>query len=124
MMTFPSSSQAALAFDIGCTFVLFPCLLLLAARSRSVWPPGARFLGNLSYPLYATHMPLILLAGGLTTRLGGIVPSPAFASLVGLAALSFAVLAGTFFDLPARAFLKSALGKFFIRPGAAKRQAR
>ena len=51
-----------LPFDIVCTVCLFPLILALGAGAtmRGLPARAARAMGTLSYPLYATHYPLIL----------------------------------------------------------------
>ncbi len=106
MIAPPLPSPQNVLFDAACALLLFPILLLTAARSRPRWPELSRLAGTLSYPLYATHMPLLLLAGGIVTHVlgkgaGETAQSMAAAFIVTFVLL-FATLVHIFWDIPVR----------------------
>jgi peptidoglycan/LPS O-acetylase OafA/YrhL len=89
-------------------FLLFPVIVLLALRARI--PPSARrlatWLGALSYPLYAIHYPLLLIATGIIgTRPG----AAALWAGTGLAMVLFAAAIAYLYERPARAWLRCRL---------------
>lgn len=79
------------AFDTACVLIGFPTIVALAAdariEGRAAW--AGRAIGELSYPLYATHYPLILPIALVCARLhiGGM------AEVAVIAAISIAVAA-------------------------------
>lgn len=99
-------------YSLICISVIFPCLVLSAARFHTQ-TALARISGELSYPLYVLHIPLLfLLAGAL--RLSGIsdnTPSAweGSARIVAVCILSWLVF--VWFDRPVRAWLTAAYGK-------------
>ncbi len=87
------------------------CPLLLAAGAKievPIWMrPGAAFLGDLSYPLYAIHFPLIFIFGFAAARVG-LVGWPSLLLFLGLA-VSTAVMAEKLVDTPLRRWLTARL---------------
>lgn len=61
------------------------------------------FLGDLSYPIYAIHVPLLFVLGFLFRRFG--VPTEAYVALTLPVIGALAILAARFFDAPARRWL-------------------
>ena len=54
-------------YEAACVIVLFPLIVAIGAGEKSVDGPSvriARFFGDLSYPLYITHYPLIYIYTG------------------------------------------------------------
>lgn len=91
-------------YDLLCVFVANPLLLFLGTRYESTFVAPLRFIGGISYPLYALHSGLLLLAGMALSRwladphvsrigLGLAI----FAGLIALAAMAEA-----YFDRPLR----------------------
>ena len=74
-----------LPFDILCVLFLFPLILALAAGARMTGLPAdaAKAAGTISYPLYATHYPLILPLTVIGARLhiGGMIQGVAIAAI-------------------------------------------
>jgi peptidoglycan/LPS O-acetylase OafA/YrhL len=62
-----TSLPAQLALHLATVFVLGPLLVMLGAvaQPRGFTIKASGFLGDLSYPLYAIHMPLIFLGSAL-----------------------------------------------------------
>lgn len=71
---------AAVWWELACVFVIFPALLWLGARWELPRPGLALALGNLSYPLYCIHAPLLWAAG-----VAGLAMAPVCVALVGAA---------------------------------------
>jgi peptidoglycan/LPS O-acetylase OafA/YrhL len=92
-------------YDLMAIFVVFPAVLVAALRANpggERWQSGCRIAGLLSYPLYAIHLPLFLIArGNLFEEPDQIGRSLAFAmSLTAVLLLSW--LLARFFDQPVR----------------------
>lgn len=62
----PTGSARA-AYDIGCTLLLFPMVILMGVHAphRLDEQPVYTFLGRLSYPLYILHTPVLLILAGI-----------------------------------------------------------
>ncbi|HWW28125.1 MAG TPA: acyltransferase [Caulobacter sp.] len=96
-------------YEALCVIVLFPLIVMIGAGEKSVDGPSvriARFFGDLSYPLYITHYPLIYIYTGWVVDKK--VP-PAQGALVGvgvfLAAIAIAYACLKLYDEPARRWL-------------------
>lgn len=63
LLCVPYLGKAGLFYQLCCIFVAFPLLIWWGARGKKqgFGQKSARFLGRLSYPLYAIHYPLIYL---------------------------------------------------------------
>jgi len=87
-------------------FLMFPLITLLALHARIAAPARrvAAWLGTLSYPLYAIHYPLLMIAGSL------IASHPAAAGLLwaatGAAIIFFATAVAYLYEIPARTWLR------------------
>ncbi|QNQ09840.1 acyltransferase family protein [Sphingomonas alpina] len=100
-------------YEAGCVILLFPLIVAIGAGEKQSDGPSvrvARFFGDLSYPLYITHYPLMYIyVGWVVDRK---VP-PMQGALAGLGVLivSVAVAYATLklFDEPARRWLASRL---------------
>jgi peptidoglycan/LPS O-acetylase OafA/YrhL len=108
LLAIPATSlPAQTALHLATVFVLGPLLVMVGsvAQPRGFTIRASAFLGDLSYPLYAIHMPLIFLGSGLA-------PAPwdrsvpvdlcLIAVAIGLAAVLPRV-----YDAPARRWLTS-----------------
>ncbi|MDO6412902.1 acyltransferase [Sphingomonas sp. BIUV-7] len=101
----PAELPAA-AVTLAALFVAFPasilCSLQGAERPGSPETGWAAWLGGISYPLYAVHMP-ILIAGKALGLAEGVLGW----SLLALFSVAAAWAAERFYDAPIRAFLKA-----------------
>ena len=78
-------------YEAVCVIFLFPIIVAMGAGERMVEGPSiriARFFGELSYPLYITHYPLIYIyTGWVVDRKIG----PAQGALIGAGVFALAV---------------------------------
>ena len=98
-------------YDALCVIVVFPLLVWLGASELNVGRRTAqvsRFLGNLSYPLYAIHYPLMYLFYNHIGFAGDLVPIARLrevwleALMLPVACILLAWLSFRFYDLPIR----------------------
>ena len=98
-------------YEALCIIVLFPIIVAIGAGEKRVEGPSirvARFFGDLSYPLYITHYPLIYLYTAWVVRskpsgFQGVLP----ALLVAAAAITIAYVSLKLYDEPVRRWLSS-----------------
>lgn len=100
-------------YEAACVILVFPLIVAIGAGEKAVDGASvrvARFFGDLSFPLYITHFPLIYI---YTAWVADAQPSAGEGALVGaallLAALAIAYVSLTFYDKPVRAWLGSRL---------------
>jgi peptidoglycan/LPS O-acetylase OafA/YrhL len=98
--------EAAVWWELACVFGIFPALLWLGARWELPRPQLALALGNLSYPLYCIHAPLLWAAGN-----AGLAIAPVCAALV-----SGAWALDRWVDRPARGALAGLVRRRFSAP--------
>ncbi len=107
----PQGASVARWLDPLLAAVVFPAIVLMAAGSSSLGLRFTRIGGALSYPLYAVHLPLMLIAAGGAARLGmdGTIWQP----VAGIALIAFVVATAwglyRWWDVPIRAWLKTTL---------------
>ena len=96
-------------YDSACVILVFPLIVALGAGEKNADGPSvriARFFGDLSYPLYITHYPLIYIYTGWVAD--NKIP-PAQGALVGAGVFVLAVAIAwaclKLFDEPARRWL-------------------
>ena len=99
-------------FDAAVIFAIFPLVVFGAANCQKSRKPSplAVWSGNISYPLYVIHYPLVRVIGTVSKYLPGtpaIHLGLALGSTAGLVALSAAVY--SFYDVPLRAGLSARL---------------
>ena len=116
-------------YEAACVIVLFPLIVAIGAGEKSVakedWDGAsvrvARFFGDLSYPLYITHYPLIYIYTGWVVDKK---PPVAEGALVGvglfIAAVMIAYACLKLYDEPARRWLAA---RFLSRPASERRAA-
>lgn len=108
---FALNPEHLVRYGLFCIVVAFPVLLLLGARYQPPSDRFCRFLGDVSYPLYVIHVPLlritewVLAANGVAPDAGG--PVGGLALIAALMGISW-LLAKTY-DPVARAWLGSKL---------------
>lgn len=101
-----TSSSAFAAWDITSILFLLPALVVVGIAQGKSGHFGD-FLGELSYPVYVLHFPVLLLASGLHQSALAHVPVAAMAAVAAVAAVAAALLAWRFYDLPVRGWLSN-----------------
>ncbi len=104
-------------YDALCVILVFPCLVWLGASQLTVGTATrrvSRFLGELSYPLYAVHYPLMYLFYAHIGFDGNLVPIVKMndvwpvAIALPVACILLAWLCWRFYDRPIRRYLMNA----------------
>ena len=114
----PAAMYLRVAFQVLCVAVAFPCIIWFCARGAFAVSGGKaekslKFLGDLSYPLYAVHYPFIYMYIGWIYS--GSYPFVSFAWRIPVAltvaviSITVAVLCMKFYDTPVRRWLNSSL---------------
>jgi peptidoglycan/LPS O-acetylase OafA/YrhL len=96
-------------YEAVCVIVVFPLIVAVGAGEKLVTGTSikiARFFGDLSYPLYITHYPLIYVYSGWIYRdkVPLAIGAPAGVALVA-ASVAIAYACFRFYDLPVRRML-------------------
>jgi peptidoglycan/LPS O-acetylase OafA/YrhL len=95
-------------FDIFCVVVVFPLIILAASASKLSprWTQFSIIFGELSYPIYALHYPVVRSISFLVLKADLPVPLQLFVVFIGtIVIFIMSLLIYLFFDLPARKFL-------------------
>ncbi|WP_245317674.1 acyltransferase [Rhizobium sp. N122] len=93
-------------YDFVCIAIIIPIVVAFAgAVPQSGEQPLAAYLGQLSYPLYVVHLPVIQLGSYFQSVTKSFVPLPLAVSCTLLAAVVAAHFLYTQFDRPIRAYL-------------------
>lgn len=107
-------------YEAACIILLFPLIVAIGAGEKDVDGPSvriARFFGDLSYPLYITHYPLIYAYTGWVVDKK---PTPAQGALIGGGVFALAVVIAwaclKLYDEPVRRWLA---GRLLARRAAA-----
>lgn len=95
-------------YDMTCVLMVFPALVALSAtvvvadKGEQRWWAA---LGDLSYPLYVLHFPILLVASGVSQAVGAGLPPWAFAAAALVTSSVAAWFALRLYDEPVRARL-------------------
>jgi peptidoglycan/LPS O-acetylase OafA/YrhL len=97
-------------YEFLCISILFPCIVILGASSKidgKITPRLCRYLGNISFPLYITHYPVMYLfyAWMIDTGLCTLAETWQVTIAVCLWNLLFATACMKLYDIPVRKFL-------------------
>ena len=93
-------------YDFTCIAVIIPIVVALAAAvPQGAERPFAVYLGQLSYPLYVVHLPVIQFGDHFQNLTDGFIPLPVTVSGTLLVAVGVAHFLHGCFDAPLRAYL-------------------
>lgn len=110
----PIEEKLKAAYEVAFVLILTPCIIWLSSRFNVTGRVEAtcKWLGAISYPLYATHYP-ILKAAGFITRRFSLSETSQFALYGGFACISIvlAQVALTYADTPLRNWLSSKVSR-------------
>ncbi|QQO13534.1 acyltransferase [Bradyrhizobium diazoefficiens] len=107
-------------YDMACTLLIFPSLVLFGARAKASGKSVLEWLGAISYPLYGTHRPLcLLLIFVVGPRLPGDLKVLATIVLSLVVSIAVAHLIFDYFDEPIRKVLRERLLGRRLRPATA-----
>jgi peptidoglycan/LPS O-acetylase OafA/YrhL len=111
MLLFEVRPSAALRpfFDLAFIVLVSPALVMLGAVAECKYERVVRFMGGMSYPLYAIHDPIVGATRGLLKKfdaLAGVLP------LIWVIVLPFVAYGfSVFYDAPIRAFLTQTVAR-------------
>jgi peptidoglycan/LPS O-acetylase OafA/YrhL len=95
------------AWFMAAAVIIFPLGIALAVRAApSHFDAAFEFVGTISFPLYAVHLPLIMMARALNTR--GIVPTAVIGCATVAGSILIAWLLARYFDPSAKAWIDRA----------------
>lgn len=93
-------------YDFICITVVLPVVVASAAAVTSYEKrPFAAYLGQLSYPVYIIHQPIIRLGAQFQTLTDGFIPWPITVCCTLFAAVGVAHIFYVCYDAPVRAYL-------------------
>jgi peptidoglycan/LPS O-acetylase OafA/YrhL len=105
----PNKDGLAILYDPICVLVLFPMLVALAARTRPRFSRLAKLSGDMSFPLYVLHSPILALFTVIWESRSGTPVSPLITQLLVCAMIPISILAARYYDEPARRWMRRAL---------------
>jgi len=120
LLSVDAAGGARLAFDLAMVLLVSPLLVWWGAGLN---PPDtgaavSRWLGDVSYPLYAVHFPLLFMVGFFGKKAG--MPTEAWMAIFAVGILVFATLLDHFYDRPVRRALTEGLRRIRVaRPSLA-----
>lgn len=97
-----SSTFETVTFQLAAVMIIFPFLILGAARSGDHWPSVCKFSGDISYPLYIVHWPIYLWIDLLVPQL---LKGIALLACSSLAAAMMSIISLRLYDQPVRGWL-------------------
>lgn len=105
-------------YDLVCIMLVFPAMVWLGAGIAPRRETLPRWLGAVSFPVYALHAPLLVAVGPILHRLPPwLVPAPPLLGLIGIGTIiALAWAAGRWFDPMARGWLAMPRRVMRIRP--------
>jgi peptidoglycan/LPS O-acetylase OafA/YrhL len=91
----------------------FPVIIMSASREvmSGAWAKAGALLGEISYPLYLTHLPVIWTEGAMLKHVFPHVSPILFGFVTVPTAIAFAYVSLKIYDEPVRAFCKRMLTK-------------
>ncbi|MBB3646685.1 peptidoglycan/LPS O-acetylase OafA/YrhL [Rhizobium sp. BK619] len=105
VLYFPFSVYGSM-YDFVCIAVILPILVALAATVTSNEKrPFAAYLGQLSYPVYVIHQPIIRFGAQFQSLTDGYIPWPITVTCTLFAAVGVAHILHICYDAPVRAYL-------------------
>jgi len=98
----PSGTGAQILYDLACMFIIIPLFVFAGSRCRigGRFAGMCSFLGDISYPLYIIHFPLLGMSWFLARRIH--LDPIAFALTFTSAIVILAALIGRYYDQPIR----------------------
>ncbi|MDR1780387.1 MAG: acyltransferase [Tannerella sp.] len=97
-------------YDACCIIFLFPVIVWLGASGNVKGKMSSRvckFLGDISYPLYITHYPIVYIyTGWVSKEQIALIPALPVALIAFVSCITLAYLCLRFYDLPVRAWLQ------------------
>ena len=107
LLNVPAAGEGRIAYDLFAVLLAAPLLVGLGARfgPTTRWQGLSRLLGELSYPVYVIHYPLLWLLGFAAKRVG--LPSAVWIALFFATAIGGAWLLNRWWDVPVRRRLSS-----------------
>ncbi len=117
LVALPLHHAWSAVYDPLVVLVLYPLIVLWTADQEPMFPRLAKFSGELSYPLYVLHEPLLRLASGalIVTQIS-IAPSIAEGLLRILFVTILCYIALKIYDEPVRAWLRPRFGANLTLP--------
>jgi len=98
-------AHGKLFYELPVVLIIFPLLVLAAFRYElpDAWRAPARFFGDLSYPLYAVHLPLVYFMSHFAKQSS--LPAPVVAATEIALLLLVAHYVARWYDVPVRHWL-------------------
>ena len=105
-------------WDLACIYLFLPASLALSVNADAAFKfPGRRQLGEISYPLYAIHLPILMWLSGAQKQWLPHAPVTAAVIPIAIGIVGLAYLVQRFYDEPLRQGLRPVLLR--NRPAAA-----
>jgi peptidoglycan/LPS O-acetylase OafA/YrhL len=105
-------------YQLALMFFGFPMIILASLRAdpQGRWGGATKWLGDISYPLYALHYPILLLVGGVAKLAH--VPDIITLAVGTIVSVMAAWIAFKFYDEPVRRWLSNRLIRRPIAPAS------